>query len=72
LTLLLFFEGGIGLIAGTAIALSSTPSISKVGELTIGTAAWSRESEKHAEKIGWKWVFAASLLVIIGLIIGSI
>ena len=72
LTLLLFFEGGTGLIAGAAIALSSTPSISKFGELTFGTAAWSRESEKHAEKIGWKWIFTGTLLVLIAFLVSSV
>ena len=33
LVLVLFLEGRIGLIAGSAIALSSTPSISKTGEI---------------------------------------
>jgi len=66
LILVLLLEGGIGLISGVGIALSSTPSISKIGQVTIGTAAWSREAEKNAERVGLKWIVTASLLVLVG------
>ena len=66
LILVLLLEGGIGLISGVGIALSSTPSISKIGHATIGTAAWSKEAEKNAERVGFKWIITASLLVVIG------
>lgn len=66
LILVLLLEGGIGLISGVGIALSSTPSISKIGHATIGTAAWSKEAEKNAERVGLKWIVAASLLLLIG------
>lgn len=66
LILVVLLEGGIGLISGVGIALSSTPSISKIGHATIGTAAWSKEAEKNAERVGLKWMVAASLLVLIG------
>lgn len=36
LTLLLFFEGGLGLIISVAVALSSGPSIAKLGETLFG------------------------------------
>ena len=72
LTLVLFFEGGLGLIAGTGIALSATPSISKFGELTMGTAAWSREGEKNAERVGWKWVFGSTVLILIAFAVSTI
>jgi len=66
LTLVLLLQGGIGLLSGVGIALSSTPSISRIGHATIGTAAWSRDAEKNAERVGLKWMVAASLLVLIG------
>jgi len=66
LTLVLLLEGGIGLISGVGITLSSTPSISKIGQVTIGTAAWSKEAEKNAERVGLKWIVTASLLVLVG------
>jgi hypothetical protein len=66
LILALLLEGGIGLISGVGITLSSTPSISKIGQVTIGTAAWSKEAEKNAERVGLKWIVSASLLVLVG------
>src|SRR5947209_20502439 len=48
LTLVLLLQGGIGLLSGVGIALSSTPSISRIGHATIETAAWSRDAEKNA------------------------
>lgn len=66
LVLVLFLEGGLGLITGTGIVLSSTPSISKIGEATIGTASWSKEGERHAERVGGKWIFASTLTILIG------
>jgi len=66
LTLVVLLEGGIGLISGVGIALSATPSISKLGHAAIGTAAWSKEAEKHAERVGLKWILTASLLVLAG------
>ena len=65
--LTLWLEGGLGLLAGAGIALSSTPSISKTGEMIFNTAPWSRESEKNAERVGLKWILGSSLLVLIGL-----
>ena len=66
LTLVLLLEGGIGLLSGVGIALSSTPSISKMGNATIGSSAWSRNAEKHAERVGLKWMVTASLVVLVG------
>jgi hypothetical protein len=66
LALVLLLEGGLGLLAGTGIALSSTPSVSKVGETMLGTASWSREAEKHGERVGLKWILGACLLIVIG------
>jgi hypothetical protein len=65
--LTLWLEGGLGLLAGAGIALSSTPSISKTGEMIFSTAPWSRESERNAERVGLKWILGSSLLVLIGL-----
>ena len=67
LVLALWLEGGLGLLAGAGIALSSTPSISKTGEMIFNTAPWSRGSEKNAERVGLKWILGSSLLVLIGL-----
>ncbi|SRR6266571_4019099 len=66
LTLVLLLQGGMGLLSGVGIAFSSTPSISRIGHATIGTAAWSRDAEKNAERVGLKWMVAASLLVLVG------
>ena len=67
LVLALWLEGGLGLLAGAGIALSSTPSISKTGEMIFNTAPWSKESEKNAERVGLKWILGSSLLFLIGL-----
>ncbi len=69
LVLLLFLEGGAGLLAGVGVSLSSTPSVSRLGETLFGTAPWSRDSEKYAERIGWKWMIAASFLIGIGFVL---
>jgi hypothetical protein len=66
LVLVLFLEGSIGLIAGSAIALSSTPSISKTGEIMLGRASWSREGERNAERVAGKWMIASTLLILAG------
>ena len=66
LTLVLLLEGGIGLLSGVGIALSSTPSISRMGNAIIGSSAWSRDAEKHAERVGLKWMITASLVVLVG------
>src|SRR5215467_3641636 len=54
LVLLLFLEAGVGLMAGVGISLSSTPSVSKIGETVLGTAPWPLRSERHAERVGLK------------------
>jgi hypothetical protein len=72
LVVLLFLEGGAGLLTGVGISLSATPSISRIGQMVIGTAPWSRESEKHAERIGWKWMIGASLLIGAGFIVSIV
>ena len=66
LVLVFLFEGGLGLIGGTAIGLSSTPSVSKFGEMTIGTAPWSREGERNAERVAAKWIVASTLIILAG------
>ena len=72
LVLALWLEGGLGLLAGAGIALSSTPSISKAGETIFNTAPWSRESESNAERVGLKWILGSSLLVLIGLAVSML
>jgi len=72
LTLILFFEGGIGLLAGVAISLSSSPSMSKLGEQLFHTSPWSREAERHAESVGLKWMLTATFLVLLGFAISAI
>ncbi len=72
LVLVLFMEGSIGLIAGAAIVFSSTPSISKIGEVTIGTASWSKKAEKHAEKVAGKWFVASSVIILTGFALSMI
>lgn len=72
LVLVLFFEGGIGLVAGTLIGLSATPSISTIGHSTIGSAPWSREAEKNAERVAGKWMIASAILVLIGFAVSAL
>ncbi len=52
LVLVLLSEGGLGLLLGVAIALSSSPSVSKFGQTLFGTDRWSRDAEKHSKKEG--------------------
>ena len=66
LELVLLLQGGLGLLAGTGIALSSTPSVSKVGETMLGTASWSREAEKNSERAGLKWMLGSCVLIAAG------
>jgi hypothetical protein len=66
LALLMLLEGSIGLLAGAGIVLSTTPSVSKVGEITIGSAGWSREGERHAERVAGKWIIASTLMILTG------
>ncbi len=72
LALVMLLEGSTGLLAGAGIVLSSTPSISKIGEITIGSASWSREGERHAERIAGKWIIASSLMILIGFALSMI
>ncbi|HZY93937.1 MAG TPA: hypothetical protein VFE98_03635 [Candidatus Bathyarchaeia archaeon] len=72
LTLIVFLEAGLGLLAGVGIALSSGPSVSRVGQTLFGTAAWSRQSERHAERVGSKWMVGAAFLVMIGFTVSSL
>jgi len=69
LVLILFLEGGAGLLVGAGISLSSTPSVSKAGETLFGTSPWSKESEKYAERIGLKWFAGSAILVAIGFLV---
>ncbi len=69
LVLLLFLEAGGELLAGVGISLSSTPSISKVGQAVLGTAPWSRNAEKHAERVGLKWMVTSVFLFLIGILL---
>lgn len=66
LVLVLLLEGALGLLAGTGIALSSTPSVSKVGETMLGTATWSKEAEKNSERVGLKWMLGSCVLIAAG------
>ena len=70
--LVTFLEGGIGFIAGVGISLSNSPSISKTSELLFKTSPWSREAERHAEKIGLKWITTSIFLVLIGAIVSVV
>jgi len=72
LVLVLFLEGGVGLLLGVVISLSSTPSASTVGETLLGTASWSQDAERHAEKVGWKWMLASCFLVLIGFLVSFV
>ena len=69
LILVLFLEGGLGLLVGVGISLSASPSVSKVGETLFGTTAWSREDERHAERVAWRWMLGSAFLVLIGFLL---
>jgi hypothetical protein len=69
LVLILFLEAGLGLMVGVGISLSSTPSISRVGQTILGTSPWSKEAERHAERVGWKCMVASGFLFLIALVI---
>ena len=72
LVLILFLEAGVGLLVGVGVSLSSTPSVSRVGQTILGTSPWSKESERHAERVGWKWIVASSFLFLIALVISVV
>jgi len=72
LTLLLFLEGGLGLIIGVAIALSSGPSVAKAGETLFGTSPWSAGAQRHAEKASLRWMLASGYIIIIGFIVSAL
>jgi len=72
LTLLLFLEGGLGLIISVAIALSSGPSVAKVGETMFGTSPWSPGAQKHAEKASLRWMLASGYILIIGFMVSAL
>jgi hypothetical protein len=72
LTLVMLLEGGTGLLAGAGIVFSSTPSISKIGEITFGSASWSRDGERHAERVAGKWIIASSLIILMGFVLSVI
>jgi hypothetical protein len=65
-TLILFLEGGLGLLTGVGISLSSTPSIARLGEELFRTSPWSKENQRHAETVGLKWMLASGFLVVLG------
>jgi len=69
LILVLFLEGGLGLLVGVGISLSASPSVSRVGETLFGTTAWSREDERYAERVAWRWMLGSAFLVLIGFLL---
>ncbi len=72
LTLVTFLEGGVGLLVGVGISLSSTPSISSTGEALFGTSPWTRQSEKNAERVGLRWIAASAILVMLGVLVSAL
>jgi hypothetical protein len=70
--LLLFLEGGIGLLSGVMISLSNSPSAAKASEFLFKTTPWSREAERHAERVGLQWMTISMFLVLIGVVISTI
>ena len=70
--LLMFLEGGLGLLAGVGISLSNSPSVAKTSEQLFRTSPWSREAEKHAQRAGLRWIIASTFLVIIGFLVSRI
>lgn len=72
LTLVLFFQGGLGLIVGVGVALSSTPSVAAVSERLFRTDPWSLNAQRHAEKAGQRWLLASAFLILIGFAVSAI
>ncbi len=72
LVLILFLEGGLGLLVGVSISLSSTPSVSRASATLFGTDPWSKESEKHAERVGLRWLVGSAILVMIGFLVSEL
>ncbi len=72
LVLTLFLEGGLGLLVGVAIALSSTPSVARVGEVLVGTSPWSREGEDRARRTGARWMLVSVFLILIGFVVSAV
>jgi hypothetical protein len=72
LALVLFLEGGAGLIVGVAISLSSTPSVSTFSERLLRTSPWSRDAERYAERVGWRWLIASTFLIVIGFLASAL
>jgi hypothetical protein len=72
LTLLLFLEGGLGLIISVAIALSSGPSAARLGETLFGTSPWSLGAQKHAEKASLRWMLVSACIIAIGFIVSAL
>ena len=70
--LLMFLEGGIGLMAGVGIALSNSPSVARTGEVLFNTAPWSPEGERHAQKIALGWITTSVFIVLIGVVASAI
>ncbi len=66
LALLLFLQGGLGLLVGVGISLSSTPYVSRLGQVLFDTSPWSRDGEKHAEVVGFRWMLGSVFLIVIG------
>src|SRR2546426_8566509 len=54
--LLMFLEGGIGLLLGVGISLSNSPSPSKAGPVLFKTTPGSREAERPGENNGLRWI----------------
>ena len=72
LVIVMFLEGGIGLIAGVGISLSSTPFVSAAGERLFGTSPWSGQAERHAERVGWKWLIGSTFLILVGFVVSAV
>ena len=72
MTLLFLLEGSLGLIGGSIVALSSTPSITKVAEIALGTDSWSMEGEKNAERVAVKWIICSAIIVLAGFVVSAI
>ena len=72
LTLILFFQGGLGLVVGVGVALSSSPFAAAVSERLFRTDPWSLKAQQHAERVGQRWLLASAFLILIGFVVSAI
>ena len=64
--LVLLLEGGLGLVAGGAVASFST-TLGKVSESLLRSKPWDAKRQKEAERQARAWIVTGVLLIVVGL-----